>query len=218
MAVFSSAWCCFQGQPLQRLCYRAPVVLNKSAAVPTSVLSFPLLRSSAAAPTAVLLLPSVLAKSAYQPNAAFATPVVLLKRAWSPSAVLNVVDSSLDLADRLHLWQKREAEEREYDEKWWWCFELNQWIHSCYLSFSRGLTLRLRGLKEGKKTPERALSHRTQGFRSFGTVASLAKTPPVCQTNSPQTRITDSSSEMQSVSHPHNEPLSVVAMWRGFRD
>ena len=80
--------CCFQGQPFQRLCCRRRV-FNKSAAVPTAVLLFPLLRSSAPAPTAVLLLPSVLAKSAYQPNAAFAKPVVLLKRAWSPSAVLN---------------------------------------------------------------------------------------------------------------------------------
>src|SRR4030095_11414779 len=55
--------------------------------------------------------------------------------------------------NRLRTWRKREAEERDCDEKRWSCFELNQWIHRFYLSFSRWLTLRLRGLKEGKKTP-----------------------------------------------------------------
>ena len=39
--------------------------------------------------------------------------------------------------DRLRFRQKPEAEKRECDEKWWSCFELNQWIHRCYLSFSR---------------------------------------------------------------------------------
>ena len=48
--------------------------------------------------------------------------------------------------------------------------------------------------KRGEENTERELSYRTPGFRSFGTVASLAKTPPACQDNSPQARIADSSS------------------------
>ena len=31
--------------------------------------------------------------------------------------------------NRLRSWQKPEAEERECDEKWWSCFELNRVIH-----------------------------------------------------------------------------------------
>ena len=44
-----------------------------------------------------------------------------------------------------------------------------------FLSFSRGLTLRLRGLEEAKKTPRESALLPYPGFRSFGTVASLEK-------------------------------------------
>ena len=67
-----------------------PVVLNKSAAAPMEVLSFPVLKRSVPAPTPVLRLPPVLLKSEYQPFAVFAMPVVRLKRAFCPSAVLNL--------------------------------------------------------------------------------------------------------------------------------
>jgi hypothetical protein len=36
----------------------------------------------------------------------------------------------------LHPLGKPEAEERECDEKWWSCFEFNQWIHRYFLSVS----------------------------------------------------------------------------------
>src|SRR4029077_10648005 len=61
----------------------------------------------------------------------------------------------------LRSWRKRQAGEHKHDKKQWSCFEFNQRIHRCYLSFSRWLTLRLRGLKEGKKTPRDRLSYRT---------------------------------------------------------
>ena len=32
-------------------------------------------------------------------------------------------------------WQKPEAEKRQCDEKWWSCFELNQWIHGSSFLF-----------------------------------------------------------------------------------
>ena len=135
--------------------------------MPTAVLLVPsVLRFSAAAPTAVFWEPVVLAVSANEPNAVFAKPVREAKKGVLSFCSVEVGIASVRRRDnRLRFWHKREAEQREYDEKWWSCFELNQWIHRCYLSFSRWLTLRLRGLKEGKKTPRGALLP-YPGFRS----------------------------------------------------
>ena len=133
-----------------------PMMLNKSAAVPMAVLLSAMLRSSDAAPTAVLLLPVVTLNNEKLPIAVFATPEVrALKGVVSRSSGEVGIAPRGRRVDRFRFRQKPEAEEREYDEKWWSCFELNQWIHRCHLSFSRWLTLRLRGLKEGKKTTGR---------------------------------------------------------------
>ena len=45
--------------------------------------------------------------------------------------------------------------------------------------------------ESGEENTERAALLPYPGFRSFGTVASLAKTPPNCQDNPPQTQVTD---------------------------
>ena len=129
-----------------------PVVLNKSAAVPTAVLLSAVLRSSDPAPTAVLLLPVVTLNIEYVPIAVFARPKVRALKGVVPRSSGEVgIDPPGWRVDRLRFWQKREAEEREYDEKWWSCFELNQWIHSFAFPFPARLILRLR-VRKGRRT------------------------------------------------------------------
>jgi hypothetical protein len=53
--------------------------------------------------------------------------------------------------DRLHCRRKREAEERQCDENWWSCFELNQWIHGLSFLFPARLILQLR-VRRRRKT------------------------------------------------------------------
>ena len=48
--------------------------------------------------------------------------------------------------------------------------------------------------EKGEENTERAALLPYPGFRSFGTVVNLAKTPPDCQNNSPQAQIAASSS------------------------
>jgi hypothetical protein len=75
------------------------------------------------------------------------------------------------------------------------------------------LTLRLHSLKEGKKCRERAFFYPTpDSDRLIETF--LRKIAQICQANSPQVPVTDSSSRKrgQLFIRTHNETLSVVPM------
>ena len=111
-------------------CVIAAVVFNKSAAVPTAVLSFPLLRSSAASADSGVVAALCVGKERIPTKCRVCKAGGVAKKGMVPVRRVERVDTPW-IWCRLHLWQKREAEEREYDEKWWSCFELNQWIHRC---------------------------------------------------------------------------------------
>jgi hypothetical protein len=66
----------------------SPIVLLRSAPVPTAVFSAAVLSNSVAEPTPVLKLASELLRSESKPIAVLCMPVVILKRAFCPSAVL----------------------------------------------------------------------------------------------------------------------------------
>src|SRR5262249_47994397 len=84
--------------------------------------------------------------------------------------------------------QKRKAE--ECDEKWWNCFELNQWIHGPSFLFPARLMVRLR-IRRRRRNWRGKLLRLIQNRLA---TPSLAKITPVSQTNSPQAEVADSSS------------------------
>ena len=119
-----------------------PVMLNKSAACQRPYcccLGVEVQRSSANGGVEVA---SLLRNKRKPTNSCVPAPGgETLKSAAPLSSVEVGIAPGGRRGDRLRFRQKPEAEKREYDEKWWSCFQLNQWIHRCYLSFSRWLTL-----------------------------------------------------------------------------
>jgi hypothetical protein len=82
-----------------------------------------------------------------EPSAGVPYPSGVADEHPNPFAIIGTWDVAIRVGShRLHFWQKREAKEHECNEKWWSCFELNQWIHVVLpFFFPAALILRITG-------------------------------------------------------------------------
>jgi hypothetical protein len=110
----------------------------------------------------------------------------------------------------LRSWQKPNPEERECDEKWWSCFELNQWIHRSSFLFPRRVDSAIAGPEEATNPAGKVLrliQDRLSDAEFGKTAANLSN-----QFAASADRQFQFEKRSQLFIRTHDEPLSVVAM------
>jgi hypothetical protein len=125
--------------------------------------------------------------------------------------VLAGIASVRRRGDRLRCRRKREAEERDCDEKRWSCFELNQWVHRIFsFCFPAVLILSLQ-VRKRRRTWRGKSSHLIQiGFSDTEFDKNLATlSNQFAVSTNRRFKFNKRSQLLLSV---HNEALSVVAM------